>query len=225
MSETDIGIRMKENYEQAYKIVLPKRMPVVIRLDGRAFHTLTKHMEKPFDTGFNICMTETAKTLCEQVQNTVLAYVQSDEISLLLNNYKTLETDSWFGNELQKMVSISAGIASSYFSFALNRLAHFDARAFVLPKEEVANYFIWRQMDWERNSLNMLAQSLYPKKELHKKNKKDLHDMCFTKGKNWDKLPTPLKRGTCIIKKDDKWIADDDIPIFTKNRAYIEELI
>jgi tRNA(His) guanylyltransferase len=229
MSDLSIGSRMKENYEEAYKIVLPKRLPVIIRLDGRAFHGITSKCEKPFDIHFMSCMNLTALALCEEVQNTVLAYVQSDEISLLLNNYKNLDTDSWFGNELQKIVSVSAGIASSMFChYSGHKSAHFDSRAFILPKEEVVNYFIWRQQDWERNSIQMLAQSLYSSKELYKKNKKQLHDMCFAKGHNWNDLETYKRRGSCAIKNKENgecWLIDSNIPIFTKDRNYIEKLI
>jgi tRNA(His) 5'-end guanylyltransferase len=126
---------MKANYESCFRIYLPKRMPVIIRLDGKAFHSLTKDMNKPFDNEFIKNMALTAQKLLKEVQNGVFAYVQSDEISLLLHNYKRLNTESWFGNNVQKMVSISAGIASSYFTYLLNGIiAVFDARAFVIPE-------------------------------------------------------------------------------------------
>jgi tRNA(His) 5'-end guanylyltransferase len=225
MDKTSIGDRMKGNYENSFKTFLPKRMPVIIRLDGKAFHTFTRGMKKPFDENLIDAMNKTAIYLCENIQNAQIAYVQSDEISILLNNYKRLNTQSWFGNELQKIVSVSAGMASSYFSLEFGRLAAFDSRAFVLPESEVCNYFIWRQQDWERNSIQLLAQSLYSSKELHKKKCSDLQEMCFQKGQNWNNLNTNLKRGRCTIKYEGGWITDNVIPIFKKERDYIENLL
>jgi tRNA(His) 5'-end guanylyltransferase len=234
MDKTSLGDRMKEYYEKPYKIKLPMRMPVIIRLDGKAFHTVTKDLEKPFDLGFINMMDNTAICLCVNIQGAMIAYVQSDEISILLHNYKRLNSQAWLGNELQKMVSISAALASSYFSHFLAKYnksnpVQFDSRVFILPEAEVCNYFIWRQQDWERNSIQMLAQSLYSHKELMNKNMADMQEMCFQKGKNWNNLKTFLRRGRCVVKKADVisnktyWSTDSEIPIFKKNRNYIEK--
>lgn len=230
-----LGDRMKENYESRYKVKLPTRMPVIIRLDGKAFHTLTKrlNLEKPFDDTFITCMDRTATELCKQIQGVQMAYVQSDEISLFLHNYKKLQTQPWFDNELQKMVSISAAFASVEFSFQVNMRfpeypggGLFDSRVFVLPEAEVNNYFAWRQQDNTRNSVQMLARSLYSHKECNNKNNSQLQEMSFQKGQNWDKLETRYKRGRCIIKDENgKWIVDNEIPIFTKDREYINKLL
>ncbi len=246
MSKQSLGDRMKE-YEYAYNIRLPRRLPVIMRLDGRAFHTLTRKAEKPFDPVFIDIMNVAAVKVCEEIQGAQIAYIQSDEISILIHNYKTLESDAWFDNKIQKMVSIGASVASSVFSILANdhtypfeelNLVQFDARVFVLPEQEVCNYFIWRQQDWERNSIQMLAQSLYSHKELHQKNQKDMQEMCFKKGKNWNDLPTNLKRGRCIYKvlayhrlRDASeqihkiWSIDNDIPIFTQDRHFIDKFL
>lgn len=223
MSKQSLGDRMKNYYENPFKIKLPMRMPVIIRLDGRAFHTYTRKCKKPFDSILIERMINTAKYLCENIQGAELAYTQSDEISILLHNYKRLNSGSWFDNEVQKIVSISAGMASSYFSMDAGKLLQFDSRVFVLPEQEVCNYFIWRQQDWERNSIQMLAQSLYSHKELHKKNNSQLQELCFKKGKNWNDLSIQIKRGTCIVKDEIDWSIDYNIPIFTKERDYIEK--
>jgi tRNA(His) guanylyltransferase len=166
-----LGDRMKSNYENIYKLELPHRIPVIIK-------------------GFSI---ELTLVLCRQISTTVFAYSQSDEISLLLHNYKRLDTQPWFNNEIQKIVSVAAGIASGHFSLAYGKLATFDARAFVSPEAEVANYFIWRQKDAERNSIQMLAQSHFSHKQLYLKKIPDLHDMLHEKGINWNDLPTYKK--------------------------------
>src|SRR5689334_8003874 len=108
MSNDSLGDRMKKNYEDISRVFLPRRMPLIIRLDGKAFHTLTADMKKPWDDGMIHSMLTTAITLCENIQNTKLAYVQSDEISLLLTDYDYFNTEAWFDRNLQKMVSVSA---------------------------------------------------------------------------------------------------------------------
>lgn len=174
----NVDERMKQNYEHAYRIQLPKRMPVILRLDGKAFHTFTRHMNKPFDSDLILLMQDVTKYLLENIQNAVLGYTQSDEISILLMNYSKFTTESWFDNNLQKMVSISAAMASSFATLEYNRgyiytdepdyirLIQFDSRAFVLPEAEVNNYFISRQNDCRRNSIQMVGQSIYSHKSL-----------------------------------------------------------
>src|SRR6185295_8112555 len=84
--------------------------------------------------------------------------------------------------------------------FGYVRPAYFDARVFVLPESEVANYFIWRQQDATRNSIQMAAKSLYSQAELHGKNTSQLQDMIHAKGQNWNDLPAGLKRGRCAVR-------------------------
>ena len=102
-----LGDRMK-GYENVTRTKLVRRMPVIIRIDGKAFHTFTKGLDKPFDGLLMDAMNKTMKYLCENIQGCVLGYTQSDEISLLLVDYQTLTTDSWFDDTVQKMCSISA---------------------------------------------------------------------------------------------------------------------
>lgn len=221
----DMGERMKTNYEEVWKIKLPMRIPVMIRLDGKCFHDFTRDMKRPFDKDFINNMASLAYYLCEEVQGVVFAYVQSDEISLLLHNYKKLGSQSWFGNEIQKMVSISGGMASAWFTEEYGKTAIFDSRVFVLPEAEVVNYFIWRQQDATRNSIMMLAQSLYSHKQLHKKDCHEMQDMMMEKDVNWNNLEDWKKRGLVVRKKYNKWVKDFHVPIFTKNRNYIEKYL
>lgn len=249
MSKDNLGDRMKSSYEDAYRIHLPKRMPLIVRYDGKSFHSYTKGCEKPIDQNLIDCMNETAIYVCKNVQGCKMGYVQSDEVSLLITNYDDLDTQSYFDNNLQKIVSTIAALSSSYFTSISNRifgkikLAQFDARAFVLPKEEVVNYFLFRQQDATRNSVQMLARSLYSHKECHDKNNSELQELCFKKGINWNDCPTAQKRGRCIIKikkeliaKNPKtnelittdrsyWVPDNEIPVFSQNRRYIEQYV
>lgn len=264
MNDKDsLGNRIKK-YEDAYRHVLPIRLPIIMRFDGRTFHSYTKDCKKPVDQGLVDCMNETAKYLCENIQGCQIGYIQSDEISLLINNYKTLDTQPWFENNIQKMVSISAAMASVIFTKNSYKIwgehlyaegqenetrepiikpAFFDARIFVLPKEEVNNALLWRQQDCTRNSVQMLARSLFSHKQCNNKNNSELQQMIFEKGINWNDCPTFQKRGRCIIKQKviktgfnfktlessfverSEWTIDNEIPIFSQDKNYIEQYL
>ena len=115
-----LGDRMKENYENRAKTYLIRRMPVIIRLDGKAFHTFTRDFKKPYDEIFHNTMNATMKYLCENIQGCKLGYTQSDEITLLLTDYDTLTTDAWFDNNVQKICSVSASMATMAFNKILD---------------------------------------------------------------------------------------------------------
>lgn len=277
MANMSLGDRMKEYYENISRHYLVRRMPVIIRIDGKAFHTFTRGMKKPFDSIMVKSMQETMKYLCENIQGCVLGYTQSDEITLVLVDYKTLTTDAWFGYNIQKMASISASMAtmkfnkiftdlasneiqlhyskledgefdsleeeveSSDYQSMLERkissnLAMFDSRVFNIPREEVTNNLIWRQQDAVRNSIQSVGQAYFSHKQLEKKTCNDIQEMLFQKhGVNWNDYPTHLKRGSCCVKvttEDSEsnivrtnWVIDEEIPIFTKNRDYIDKLL
>lgn len=272
MDKTTIGDRMKNNYENITRYYLTRRMPVIIRVDGRSFHTFTKGFKKPFDDILVKTMQDTMKYLCENIQGCVLGYTQSDEISLVLTDYAELTTDAWFGNNLQKMCSVSASMATLAFNkaftrniskqskrfyteyleekdasyietleIAMNKGAMFDSRVFTVPKEEVCNYLIWRQQDATRNSILSVGIANFSQKELHCKSCNDIQDMLMLqKSINWNDYATTLKRGSCCIKKViqdpdvdikdgaypvTRWVIDDEIPIFTQDRNYVEKLI
>ena len=270
-----LGDRMKNNYENRYRFYLTRRTPVIIRVDGNAFHTFTRGLDRPFDYDFMKIMQYTCKDLCEFIQGCVGGYVQSDEISLLLIDYNTIDTDAWFDYNLQKVTSLAAARATMTFNKLVSELvddlassgyvnsqfegceakesecwrkynlwfpkqnhAIFDARAFNIPKEEVTNYFIWRQKDATRNSIQSAGQAVFSHKELHRKSQADIQEMLFKKGINWNDYPIPAKRGAFVrryletIEREDgvvivrnPWYIDDLMPILTEDRNYIEELV
>lgn len=115
MDNSNLAKRMKQ-YESVSKSTLIRRMPVIIRLDGRSFHTFTKGFKRPFDDVLVKTMQETMKYLCENIQGCVLGYTQSDEITLVLVDYKNLDSQSWFDNEVQKICSIAASMATMAFN-------------------------------------------------------------------------------------------------------------
>jgi len=240
MDKTALGDRMK-GYEAVSRTKLLRRSPVIIRLDGKAFHTWTKQLKvvdesldiNPYSNLMHSFMRNTTQYLMDNIQNAVLAYSQSDEISILLNDWKKLNTDAWFDANIQKMASVSASMATAAFNsqiFTFNRaspaalgMALFDARAFNLPKEEVTNYFIWRQQDATRNSINMLGQFYFSHKELQGKNVSQVQDMLMEKFQiNWNDCDVWKKRGFCITQDG---TYDYTIPIFSKHREYIEDCL
>lgn len=225
----ELGTRMKEFYEGVPKTRLVRRMPVAIRIDGKAFHTFTRGFQKPFDEILVKSMQDTMKYLCENIQGCVLGYTQSDEITLILIDYQNLNSCAWFDYEVQKMCSITASMATmafnkfftknvNYFEMtheyddtineycttlvnAAEKGAMFDARCFNIPKEEVCNLVYWRQLDATRNSIQMVGQANFSHKELQNKSCNMIQEMLFAeKGINWNDYPTYLKRGSCCIK-------------------------
>ena len=191
-------------------------------------------MERPYDERFMNAMNHTAMHLCLDIQGAVMAYVQSDEISILLTDFDKITTDAWFDGQVQKIVSVAASMATGYFNAYLNhdlgkaeqKMAFFDARVFTIPDPvEVENYFVWRQKDAIRNSLAMTAQSLYSHKKLHGKSQADMHEMLYAKGKNWNDLPDGFKRGRTIGvgPLTGKWT--NDTPDFLEDRFILTGLI
>lgn len=135
-----LGDRMKENYENRSKTYLVRRMPVIIRLDGKAFHTFTKGLKKPYDEIFHNTMNATMKYLCENIQGCKLGYTQSDEITLLLTDYDTFDTNAWFDYNVQKICSVSASMATMAFNKYLRDFSRDTLRrinnTFTCTKEE-----------------------------------------------------------------------------------------
>ena len=205
---TALGDRMKA-YEAVYKTSLPPRSYSVIRVDGRAFHTLLRGATKPFDFDFMTAMDVTAVALCEEIQGAVFGYVQSDEISVLVADFTGPNSQPWFGGQVQKQVSIAAATATAAFNEATldtapaaSTPATFDARVFTLPNAvEVANYFLWRQRDAVRNSIAMAAQAKFSHKQLHGAGTGRMQEMLFAEhGINWSDYPDGAKRGRVVVR-------------------------
>jgi tRNA(His) guanylyltransferase len=238
-----LATRMKERYEDRTRYLLPRRTWTIIRIDGKSFHTYTRKFVRPFDDSFIDTMDRTAVFLCEALQGSNIGFVQSDEISIVLSDLLTTQTEAWFDGNLQKIVSVAASMATMVFNKTaaeegspLSPTATFDARAFTIPdRQEVMNYLIWRQQDASRNSIQAAAQSVYGPFQLHGKNNANLHQMLFEKGINWDEYKPRYKRGAAVIKKvgpggcespgRTEWVADAETPIFTQDRAYLDTRI
>ena len=252
MTKDALGDRIKENYENRTRYFLPRRTYTIIRTDGKAFHSLTKGFNKPFDRYFMGCMGSTAMFMCENIQGVRFAYTQSDEISLLLTDFDKTNSCAWFDANLQKMVSVAASTATVGFNQCFaekDKWGMFDARVFTISDpNEVFNYFVWRQVDATRNSIQMAARAIYSHKELNGKNTAQLQDMLMAKGVNWNDYSSGEKRGRLIVKspylatsKDkegndvktlrNQWVSlngytkDSETPVFTQNRLFLNNLI
>ena len=243
------GNRIKE-YEHRNQYYLQKRTPVIIRIDGRAFHNFTHNLQKPFDNIFTNTMIETMESLCQEIQNCIFGYVQSDEISLVLKDYTNLNTAAWFEYRTDKLCSISASLATWYFNkyfqenskriiecsinteyqmalqHCIETPAIFDARCFNIPREEVVNAIYWRQLDAVRNSIQACGQAEFSHKELMYKNCNEIKKMLEDIGKPWDSLPVYKQRGTCCKRENREWVTDYSMPLLVKEgREYLETLI
>ena len=227
MSDTkdSLGDRVKR-YESVSKPLLMRRTPLFIRVDGKAFHTFTRGCKKPFDQDIIDCMVYATEMTAKNMQGFKLAYTQSDEATFMLMDNDTLETDAWFDYELNKIVSITASMFTAHFNKKwqdvfhnkyvwtsddehnknlARRIAYFDARAFNVPEEDWPNVFIWRQRDWVRNSIQMVARSLYSQKQLEGKKTADLHELLYQKDVNWADLMPQHKNGTFVLWDGSKW--------------------
>jgi tRNA(His) guanylyltransferase len=214
-----LGDRMKR-YEDITRYKLPPRTYTLLRVDGRAFHTWTRGLAKPYDTFLMDLMDKTAIALCEEIAGTQFAFVQSDEISLLAVDFLEIGTQAWFDGLVQKWCSVAAAIATMAFNMELMKLkganptenellitkkspvATFDARVWTIPDHvEVENYFVWRQQDAVRNSVMMLARAHASHKQLHGKNQSAQHEIIHAAGDNWEKHPARFKHGGVIRRQ------------------------
>ena len=249
-----LGERMKR-YELASKGYLTRKTPVIVRIDGKAFHTLTQSFEKPFDKTLLRVMALTMRDLCKEVQGCVFGYTQSDEITLVLTDYATKDTGAYFDYNIQKLTSVIASLATRSFIVNMSEVLHeslkskdrefyekylnsckkvaFDARCFNIPKEEVCNNLIWRQNDAVRNAILNVGFSKFSKKELFKKSCKDVLNMLKGVGVDFENdYYTCERRGVCCYRKayleEEKraeWVIDYVPPLFKECREYVEKHI
>lgn len=248
--------RMTQYYESVtHSRTLTRRMPVIIRCDMECGKAFTSKLKKPWDDIFSNAMQNALIEMANKIQGCVLGYTASDEISLLLLDYQGLNTDAWFGYNIDKLVSSAASMATIFFfkNFVKEVLAYesglseaekvsdgnylavlddkvqkspiFDARAFNIPKEEVTNYFLDRQRYTEKNSISMLARHYFSHKEIEGKNGSQMQDMLMEKHNvNWNDCPIVYKRGV-FCKKGSLFHIDDNSPIVSQNRDYIDSLV
>lgn len=239
-----------EEYEQQYDYSIIRRIPVVVRVDGKGFSKYTKLMKvkRPFDEVLSNAMVQSALKVASKIEGCVFSYTQSDEASFILLNDQSLEATPWLGNRVQKIISI----VSSMFSVSFNALmterpAYFDARVFAVPNiTEATNYLISRQNDCTRNSIQLAARyevagklgKNTTLKQLNGLNTKQQQEFLFKEtGINWNDYPNKFKRGVGIYKetfeKDidgekvlrSAWKIDNEIPIFNSNMEFLQNIL
>lgn len=216
MKNLETRMRRYEEIETGRKFI--PFLPIYVRLDGRSFSRFCLDMEKPFSEKMHRVMAKVTGHLVERTQ-ACIGYTQSDEINLVLNSR---DHEDFLGQKIFKYVSIIASGTSSLFLMAyldefgvrntFSEFPSFDCRVINLPnKTEVANMILWRNMDATRCALNSAAQLVYTQKELHGKNKEELHEMLHTKGINFNNYPEHFKRGLFFQKKEKEKLIPDFI--------------
>lgn len=207
--KTKLGDRMKWYESRFTDQVFMPMAPVIARLDGRAFHSFTRGLKRPYDERLSELMVETTKYLVQET-DARCGYTQSDEISLVWLA-EEWDTKIFFGGKLQKMASVLAATGTAFFVKNIpdylpekaSKLPVFDCRVFQVPNEnEAVNCFIWREQDATRNSIQMAAQSVYSHNECFKKNTSALQEMLHAKGINWNDYPPSFKRGTYVRRHE-----------------------
>lgn len=243
MIKDSLGDRMK-GYEVATD---PEPLaigePIVVRVDGKAFHSLVRrrNLDRPHDLRMHDAMTSVLLVLCQQIQGACFGYQQSDEVSILAMDGQRPGSQTWFGGKIQKIASVSAAIATGAFRSScrfhyLDDEGLFDARVFNVPKEDVDNYFIWRQLDAERNAVSAAARAVFSHQELQGKNCHQMTAMLAEAGRPIDVEPLWFQRGTAAYKEELEvsdpdspcgpvsratWVADLTPPRFLNDRQYV----
>jgi tRNA(His) guanylyltransferase len=226
----ELGQRMKTYYEDPLRFSLPRRTYVVIRVDGKNFHTFTAKLPRPYCRPLADALDAAALHLAQQIPGACFGYGQSDEYSLLFTDF---DTPMWFEGSVQKIVSVSASLFTAAFNAAFVRdgleappFASFDARVLAIAqRDEVKSYFVWRQLDATANSLNMLASAHYSHEELKGVTESGKHDLLHAKGINWAKEPADFKRGRALVRRDGRWLVDREPAIFPRDAGYLDPQI
>lgn len=197
----EIGDRMKlyEGQESDRKLI--PLLPVMVRLDGKAFHTWTSDLEKPFSTALQLWMQNTTRSLM-QATSAKVGYTQSDEITLLLYS-QDIRKQIYFDGKIQKLTSVISSMCTAHFnhmvyhSFAYSRpLAFFDCRVWNVPNlTEAANCILWRMQDAERNGVQMLGRAHFSHNQLLNKKCGEIIDMLRAKGVEYHDLFSASKYG------------------------------
>ena len=209
MAKDGLGDRCK-GYELAEAGRCAMRgLPLLARLDGRAFHTFTRDLSRPYEHGMSVAMIETTRYLVQEMA-ALVGYTQSDEITLAWFEPSQSGSDYSFDGRFQKLASVLAGMASArFYQLVLEHLPskaketpHFDCRVWQVPTlDDAADVFIWREEDATKNSITMAAGAYYSDRELDGKNSSVKQEMLWRKGVNWNDFPAFFKRGTYLQRR------------------------
>jgi tRNA(His) guanylyltransferase len=225
----ELGRRIKQSYEDPWRLFLPRHTYVIVRIDGRAFHTFTRNLPRPYCRPLADALDQAAMLLCQEMIGCRFAYGQSDEYSFLLSDLEDEAAPLWFDGNVQKIVSVSSSLFTAAFCrfFPSDKIAAFDSRLMVISRRsEVEKYFVWRQLDASANSLNMLVSAHYTHNEALGKTTAEKHEMLHAKGLNWANEPSDFKRGRMVRQFSlQGWGIDSHIPIFHREPQFLLDLI
>lgn len=206
--------------EKEHRTYLPQERWVILRLDGKAFHTYTNGLEKPFDALFIEAMNQTAAELCAAFSGALMGYVQSDEISIILDTKTKVGYEPLLSGQIQKIISISAATATWHFNKA--RMAQgfndnfglFDSRIALTTEdpEDVGDYIDWRRGDAMKNSVSMAAENHFSPRTLHGKNSMERKQMLDEVGDPWEALPAGFRYGRSLHRV----VFQDDVTFLNK---------
>jgi tRNA(His) 5'-end guanylyltransferase len=205
----DLADRMKRYEEIGAGQRLIPNLPVCVRLDGKAFHSWTRGLRRPYDERLHTLFDETTKFLAD-ASDAVIGYTQSDEITLILYNDGQPDSQVFFDGRVSKLTSVLASMATAKFNALVpsilpekqGQLAFFDCRVWTVPTEqEAVNCLLWRELDATRNGIQMAAQALYSHKQLHQKNTSEMQEMLWQKGINWQDYPARFTRGGYVQRR------------------------
>lgn len=249
-----LGDRMKSYEKVTTGLKMIPKMPILIRLDGVAFHSFAKKFDKPFDVVLSDAMALTMQDMCKEVQTCVFGYTQSDEITLILNLPDKVKSEPYLGGRLFKEIGITASKCTRIFNSNFIKCANnacndgritaeqllvymkkydkadFDCRVWNMPEWDIINNIIWRQQDAVRNSIESLGQYHFTASELHKKNCNKVKEMLLTdRNVIWEDLESRFKWGVCSYKVGEKgsrprWCIDYDMPIINLDREWFSSV-
>ncbi len=219
MANDGLGDRCKQ-FEQAEAGRRAMRgLPLLARLDGRAFHTFTRDLPRPYDPAMSRCMIETTRYLVHEASARI-GYTQSDEITLAWYEPSSSTTEYSFDGRFQKLASVLAGMASARFTQLVARelpakadaVPHFDCRVWQVPTlQDAADVFVWREDDATKNSITMAAGAHYTDRELHGQDSAAKHELLHARGVNWNDFPAFFKRGSYLQRRAaERTLTDDE---------------
>lgn len=202
MAHDQLGDRMKR-HEAVTRFVLPPRTYAILRVDGRAFHSYTRGLTRPYDATLGNDMEYVAIELCSRISGAICAYTQSDEISVLFSDLQSVHSEMWFGGVIQKIASVGSAMATALLIERRGTAGfpHFDGRVYAIARPtEVANYFIWRQQDAVRNSISLAGRAFFSHKQLQGKKSGEIQEMLWAEhAVNWNEYPVRQRRGSVIL--------------------------
>lgn len=192
------GTKFK-GYEKEAQVLLPKHSYVVVRMDGKNFSTYTKRFAKPYDVNFMEAMDETTRQVCKNIPGVILAYTQSDEISIVFSDLSSEVAQQWLGGKIAKILSISAATTTGHFISTMGigedgAVPVFDSRCHTLSDpDEIQEYVRWRRFDAQKNSITMAASALFPHSFLQQVSSKER--LALLEGTDYEKLPEGFYNG------------------------------